>query len=810
MVFKVIAKMKKIIEQIKKYIPINWPLQSFIAVNPLFDLTTESIDSALLAVSRYTDIKGALRFDEYHQYYRDGKISLANLEFAVSEFSIDKHCQDYKGLILKSLSNPLFQEELEKVDVSVVDFSVNLFAKRALVYTENDNQVKRQVVAFCNDFFDLGQAKWNMPISEDRLFPAWLKYSCIDDRRFVKILRNISDQPLDALTELLLRLGIPLTSWHDYLSTVAFQMLGWASVIKWLESRPDNPYFSKKANLEDLLAIWLAYELLLKEKYAITYEEVKLSDNNLAILELLKNYSLPEDIASNINKFHLGLIWQRAYEHSYQEQLINQIKSVPKIINNADRPSAQAVFCIDTRSEGIRRHFESMGNYQTYGFAGFFGVGFKLVDNETHNCSLQCPAIVVPDKTLINKPVKNSFLLNSWNLFASAINKSKSGFFSPFVLFDAIGGWFSTTLLGKTFFPEPIYRYVKDLRKKLGKNDEFSNKSLDVFAKDGGFTHEGIAESLSFVFKAIGLTENFAPFVIIAGHKAESQNNPFQSSLDCGACGGNGGIPNAIAFCQAANNSQVRRILSEKFSINIPDDTVFISSCHLTTTDEFEYYNLDTMSNLQGDEFVKVKSDINSACQLLRLERMMMLNNDDSPHVRQTNWAELIPEIALANNAAFIIGPRQITANLQLQRRTFLHSYEPAEDSDGKILSFILNAPVLVGHWINSQYYFSSTDHELYGSGNKAIHNVVGGFGVMEGNFSDFKIGLPIQSLSCLDSRVHEPMRLLVVIYANRSLVNRILEESPTVANIFDGRWAHLVVIDPDEIALENCAKDHN
>lgn len=157
MVFKVIAKMKKIIEQIKKYIPINWPLQSFIAVNPLFDLTTESIDSALLAVSRYTDIKGTLRFDEYHQYYRDGKISLANLEFAVSEFSTDKHCQDYKGLILKSLSNPLFQEELEKVDVSVVDFSVNLFAKRALVYTENDNQVKRQVVAFCNDFFDLGQ-----------------------------------------------------------------------------------------------------------------------------------------------------------------------------------------------------------------------------------------------------------------------------------------------------------------------------------------------------------------------------------------------------------------------------------------------------------------------------------------------------------------------------------------------------------------------------------------------------------------------------------------------------------------------------
>lgn len=796
--------MKKTIEQIKKYVPLNWPLQSFIAVNPLFDLTSESIDSALLAVSRYTDIKGTLQFNEYHKYYRNGKISLVNLEFAVSEFATDNKYNDSKETILQMLSNPLFQEKLEGLDLSAVDFSVNLFSSRALAYTGNENQVKRQVLAFCNDFFDLGQAKWKMPISEDQLFPAWLKYSNIESRQFSNLLKNISNQPLDALTDLLTRLGIPEGSWYDYLTTVTFQILGWASVIKWLESRPDNPYFSKKASLEDLLAIWLAYELLLKEKYAINYEEVKISPNDSVVSELINDYCLSEAIASNINRFQLGLIWQRAYEHSYQEQIIGQIKSVPKLVNNSERSSAQAVFCIDTRSEGIRRHFENMGNYQTYGFAGFFGVGFKLLDHETHHCSFQCPAIVVPDKTLINKPVKNSFLLNLWSLLTSAINRSKSGFFSPFVLFDAIGSWFSATLLGKTFFPAFMYRYVKSLHKKLGQHHEFSNQGIDVFAKDGGFVPEEIAEKLSFVFKAIGLTENFAPFVIIAGHKAESQNNPFQSSLDCGACGGNGGIPNAIAFCQAANNHQVRRILVDKFAINIPEDTVFISSCHLTTSDEFEYYNLDSMSKSQQEDFEKVRSDINSACQLLQVERMMMLNNDDTPLTRKTNWAELIPEVALANNAAFIIGPRQITANLQLQRRAFLHSYDPTQDSDGKILSFILNAPVLVGHWINSQYYFSSTDHEIYGSGNKAIHNVVGGFGVMEGNFSDFKIGLPIQSLSCLDSRVHEPMRLLVIIYAKRSLVNKILDESPTVAKIFDGRWAHLVILDADEMTLEN------
>ena len=87
---------------------------------------------------------------------------------------------------------------------------------------------------------------------------------------------------------------------------------------------------------------------------------------------------------------------------------------------------------------------------------------------------------------------------------------------------------------------------------------------------------------------------------------------------------------------------------------------------------------------------------------------------------------------------------------------------------------------------------------DIYGAGNKAIHNVVGQIGVREGNFSDYKIGLPLQSVSYKNKLVHQPLRLLVVVYAKQKQVDKILANSPILDAMFRGRWAHLEVIEPN------------
>ena len=89
------------------------------------------------------------------------------------------------------------------------------------------------------------------------------------------------------------------------------------------------------------------------------------------------------------------------------------------------------------------------------------------------------------------------------------------------------------------------------------------------------------------VLKTMGLTKNFAPLIVFCGHGSSTQNNAYATALDCGACGGNHGVPNARIIAVILNSIEVRQALKQE-GIDIPNNTLFLGAEHNTTTDEVE------------------------------------------------------------------------------------------------------------------------------------------------------------------------------------------------------------------------------
>ena len=230
---------------------------------------------------------------------------------------------------------------------------------------------------------------------------------------------------------------------------------------------------------------------------------------------------------------------------------------------------------------------------------------------------------------------------------------------------------------------------------------------------------------------------------------------------------------------------------------------------HNTTTDDLQLFDLDRMPPSHVLYMDRLRKGLIAASRLCTQERMPALQMQSGPlepteafRYAQRNamdWSQVRPEWGLAGNAYFVIGRRELTRSSSLDGRAFLHSYDYRLDRKRRLLENILTGPLVVGQWINMEHYFSTVDNERFGSGSKVYHNVAGRFGVMTGNLSDLRTGLPAQTVLDKGQSYHEPLRLITVIEAPFEHAWRAVESVAAVKALVRNSWIRLLIIDPEQ-----------
>jgi uncharacterized protein len=655
-------------------------------------------------------------------------------------------------------------------------------------------EVNLQMIKWCGGFFDAGQGSIEMPYRDKGFYFGFLKLAYFDKqlhhnkKQAKEFLQQLPESAEGAIKACLLKLEVPLGQEEAFLSQTLLYLPGWAGFVKWkTDWQNSKDRDEKRVTLTDFIAVRLVLTCLLWPNAA--KEKKNVEDGSLVKKVLAK-------LKSN--------------EDSYRQKLLNLLlPEVKKGEPHGARRNAQLVFCIDVRSEPFRRSIESRGNYETFGFAGFFGLPIRVNEFDTNKNKDCCPVLLKPKYAIKEIPfAANQASYERYQRGKALISSCKSvytqlkhNFSTPFALVESLGLWYGLNMILKSLSPE----LIKNTKSFISNWVKPALPTKVVYELSETDAEQGLSlqEQISYaeaVLRLIGLTSGFAKLIILCGHGSTTENNPYASALDCGACGGNHGGINARLLASILNKADVRRGL-EDCGMHIPLDTVFYGALHNTTTDSVEIYVQDIEKSIYPKLLSQLQKDLNEATLTTNKERAVKLqsyNPQKDIKRRSVDWSETRPEWGLAKNAAFIVGPRHLTKNISLDGRCFLHSYRFEHDNQGLLLETILTAPMVVAEWINTQYLFSTLDNIAFGSGSKITHNVVGKIGVMQGNGSDLMHGLPLQSVMSSDKQAyHEPQRLLTVVYAPKALVSKVIEKHSILKTLFLNQWVHLVVIDP-------------
>ncbi|MFL0672405.1 MAG: YbcC family protein [Erythrobacter sp.] len=770
MTIKKTANLWDVADAAARQIPPVWPLASSVAVNPYFGQSGLDLAHTSALLARVSTARTMMPREYFAGAIAKGTITDDDLAAALAACASPQRPASIESVklaasVARGAAQPLPTIADLAAEVSGIDWPA-LIAER----------FGHWAAGWCDE----GQALWAAPKGRNA-FRAWqaaaqhdLTCEIAGLAGFGAFVVDAPDSAIEAMARNVARLELAPGALPTYFHSLLITLGGWAQVARYLQWQAELGGGEDSAPA-DFLCIRLMWEAALYAQYepliAARWREVAAAHATPA-----------EPSGDDV----VDMILQEAAERAAQRELAASLQrgaqpaaAVPAV------PLVQAAFCIDVRSEVFRRALESLDpRVQTLGFAGFFGIGASHRRFASDVAEHRLPVLLNASVASTAATDENAGQDRAARYLARgkrAWGRFKLAAVSSFAFVEATGPVYVGKLIKDTFGlkapalphdPAPVLEPALDREARIG--------------------------AAKAVLGAMSLTRDFARLVLLVGHGANVVNNPHASGLHCGACGGYSGEVNARLLANLLNDAEVRSGLAEA-GIAIPADTLFLGALHDTTADNVLIYAGDHPSAEHADILAQTREWLASAGLIARSERALRLPRAGSGGDiarRSRDWAEVRPEWALAGCKAFIAAPRGRTSGTSFAGRAFLHDYVWQQDEGFGVLELIMTAPVVVASWISLQYYGSSVDPDVWGGGNKLIHNVVGGIGVVEGNGGTLRAGLPWQSVHDGRGLVHEPLRLTVCIEAPVQAMTEILARHQGVRALFDNRWLHLIALD--------------
>ena len=726
---------------------------------------------------------------------------------------------------------------------------------------DTDEWVHPLLIRLSAAFLDQGVAYWRMPDRELGFLVAFRRLYGRRAGPPLRWARGLAEavarqEALGLTAEetiewALAEFGVTLDERVDYLRDTLLSLRGWAGMMQQFEHRPDRaPVEAMPARLADYLAVQLILDLFAAQACArnalghegplaklpavsavaraerdgaLVYESFLLAQLSEVPFERFFEPAVARawlEAVAAFDTIERRCVLHLAYERRHRVEVLDALAIHSREPAPRTEPAAfQAIFCIDDREESTRRHLEELEPaVETFGYAGFFGVAMDYQGLDDVRSRPLCPVVIQPahriSEVSTSSPEHAKYVIRRRRRGvarrASVVGSRtlvRGGLASP--LFGPLS---TIALVGRVLFPRLAHRIAHFLE-ELGVERPLTRLAIEAdpdqdiqAAIRSGYSIDEMAGVVGSALRTMGLDHSLSPLVLVVGHGSSSLNNPHEAAHDCGATGGGRGGPNARAFAAMANHPNVRAELDRR-GTPIKQSTWFLGAYHNTCDDGMTYFDEDLVPIAHAAVLARAKRAFAAACIREAHERCrrfetaaLTLGVDPALEEAQEHSVDLAqprPEYGHATNAVCLVGRRQRTQGLFLDRRAFLVSYDPTTDPDGARLAPLLLAVGPVGAGINLEYYFSFVDPAGYGCGTKLPHNIVGLLGVMDGHASDLRTGLPWQMVE-----IHEPVRLLVVVEARKHVLEKILAEQAGLMKLVRNGWIQFVCWDPDSPEL--------